>query len=113
MGYAAQVMRSIVVDFVRRRSADRRGGAAIHVDLDVAAAHISDPRELEVLQIHEALQELEKIDPRLLEAATDPKKRSNEFEFLRTCEVNYNVDHDRTRQAAASGTFPRPPSCPA
>ena len=66
MGYAAQVMRSIVVDFVRRRSADRRGGDAIHVDLDVAAAHLSDPREREVLQIHEALQELEKIDPRLV-----------------------------------------------
>lgn len=33
--------------------------------------------------------------PKVLEAATDPKKRSNEFEFLRTCEVNYNVDHDR------------------
>jgi hypothetical protein len=38
MGYAAQVMRSIVVDFVRRRSADRRGGDAVHVDIDVAAA---------------------------------------------------------------------------
>ncbi len=66
MGYAAQVMRSIVVDFVRRRSADRRGGDAIHIDIDVAAAHIVDPREREVLQIHEALQELEKIDPRLV-----------------------------------------------
>ena len=66
MGYAAQVMRSIVVDFVRRRSADRRGGDAIHVDIDVAAAHITDPREREVIQIHEALQELEKIDPRLV-----------------------------------------------
>ena len=66
MGYAAQVMRSIVVDFVRRRSADRRGGDAIHVDIDVAAVHISDPREREVLQIHEALQELAKIDPRLV-----------------------------------------------
>ncbi len=62
MGYAAQVMRSIVVDFVRRRSADRRGGDAIHVDIDVAAAHIVDPRRARVLQIHEALQELEKID---------------------------------------------------
>jgi RNA polymerase sigma factor (TIGR02999 family) len=66
MGYAAQVMRSIVVDFVRRRSADRRGGDAIHVDIDVAAAHITDPREREVIQIHEALQELAKIDPRLV-----------------------------------------------
>jgi RNA polymerase sigma factor (TIGR02999 family) len=66
MGYAAQVMRSIVVDFVRRRSADRRGGDAVHVDLDAAAAQVEDPREREVLQIHEALQELSKIDPRLV-----------------------------------------------
>jgi RNA polymerase sigma factor (TIGR02999 family) len=66
MGYAAQVMRSIVVDFVRRRSADRRGGDAVHVDLDVAAVQVEDPREREVLQIHEALQELAKIDPRLV-----------------------------------------------
>jgi RNA polymerase sigma factor (TIGR02999 family) len=66
MGYAAQVMRSIVVDFVRRRSADRRGGDAIHVDLDLAAVQVEDPREREVLQIHEALQELAKIDPRLV-----------------------------------------------
>jgi RNA polymerase sigma factor (TIGR02999 family) len=64
MGYAAQVMRSIVVDFVRRRSTDRRGGDAIHIDLDVA--QVEDPREREVLQIHEALQELARIDPRLV-----------------------------------------------
>src|SRR5215510_5308434 len=33
MGYAAQVMRSIVVDFIRRRLADRRGGGAARVEL--------------------------------------------------------------------------------
>jgi RNA polymerase sigma factor (TIGR02999 family) len=66
MGYAAQVMRSIVVDFVRRRSTDRRGGEAIHVDLDTASAQVEDSREREVLEIHEALQELSKIDPRLV-----------------------------------------------
>ena len=63
MGYAAQVMRSIVVDFVRRRSADRRGGDAIHVDIDVAAAHIVDPREQGAQR---GAPELEKIDPRLV-----------------------------------------------
>jgi RNA polymerase sigma factor (TIGR02999 family) len=67
MGYAAQVMRSIVVDFVRRRSADRRGGDAVHVDLDLAVAQVEDPRDREVLQIHEALQELAKIDARLVQ----------------------------------------------
>lgn len=66
MGYAAQVMRSIVVDFVRRRSTDRRGGDVIHVDLDAAGADVEDAREREVLEIHEALQELSKIDPRLV-----------------------------------------------
>jgi RNA polymerase sigma factor (TIGR02999 family) len=66
MGYAAQVMRSIVVDFVRRRSTDRRGGHVIHVDLDTAGAQAEDSREREVLEIHQALQELSKIDPRLV-----------------------------------------------
>ena len=33
MAYAARVMRSVVVDFVRRRAADRRGGDAVHVEL--------------------------------------------------------------------------------
>jgi RNA polymerase sigma factor (TIGR02999 family) len=66
MGYAAQVMRSIVVDFVRRRSTDRRGGDVLHVDLDTAGAQVEDSRAREVLEIHEALQELSKIDPRLV-----------------------------------------------
>jgi RNA polymerase sigma factor (TIGR02999 family) len=66
MGYAAQVMRSIVVDFVRRRSTDRRGGDVIHVDLDAPGSHVEDAREREVLEIHEALQELSKIEPRLV-----------------------------------------------
>ncbi len=66
MGYAAQVMRSIVVDFVRRRSAARRGGGAAHVELDESAMQVTDPREREVLQIHEALEELARIDENLV-----------------------------------------------
>src|SRR5262245_28599991 len=65
MGYAAQVMRSIVVDFVRRRAADRRGGGAAHVELDDAIPLPSDPREREVLQVHEALEQLASIDSHL------------------------------------------------
>jgi RNA polymerase sigma factor (TIGR02999 family) len=66
MGYAAQVMRSIVVDFVRRRSAERRGGGAVHVELDDQALQVTDPREREVLQVHEALEELARIDANLV-----------------------------------------------
>lgn len=63
MGYAAHVMRSIVVDFVRRRLADRRGAGAKHVELDTALP--ADPREREVLAVHEALEELAAIDAHL------------------------------------------------
>jgi RNA polymerase sigma factor (TIGR02999 family) len=66
MAYSARVMRSVVVDFVRRRAADRRGGDVVHVDLDDPAAGVSDPRELEVMRIDEALQELAAIDERLV-----------------------------------------------
>src|ERR1035441_10648013 len=38
MAYAARVMRSIVVDAVRRRNADRHGGPAVHVELEEAEA---------------------------------------------------------------------------
>lgn len=66
MAYAARVMRSVVVDFVRRRAADRRGGDVVHVELDESAAGLSDPRELEVMRIDEALEELAAIDERLV-----------------------------------------------
>src|SRR5882724_7351344 len=37
LAYAAQVMRSIIVDFVRQRHAERRGGNDAHVPLEAAA----------------------------------------------------------------------------
>jgi len=66
MAYAARVMRSVVVDFVRRRAADRRGGDAVHVEFEESAVAVADPREREVVRIDEALQELAAIDERLV-----------------------------------------------
>jgi len=66
MAYAARVMRSVVIDFVRRRAAERRGGDAVHVGLDEELAELTDPREREVVRVHEALQELAAIDERLV-----------------------------------------------
>ena len=65
LAYAAQVMRSVVVDFVRRRAAERRGGNATHLDLD-AQPIAADPGEQEILRVHEALEELKTIDERLV-----------------------------------------------
>ena len=65
LAYAARVMRSVVVDLVRRRSADRRGGGIAHVELDEALVP-ADPREREIARIDEALEELAAIDARLV-----------------------------------------------
>lgn len=67
MAYAATTMRSIVIDFVRRRKAERRGGDAEHVTLDtLAAEQIGAASDDEILAVHEALEALAEIDARLV-----------------------------------------------
>jgi RNA polymerase sigma factor (TIGR02999 family) len=66
MAYAARVMRSVVVDFVRSRRADRRGGSMVRIDLDEGLAEPADSREREITRINEALEELAAIDERLV-----------------------------------------------
>ncbi|MDE3009817.1 MAG: sigma-70 family RNA polymerase sigma factor [Pseudomonadota bacterium] len=65
MAYAAQVMRSILVDFARKRSAERRGGGAIHLTLSTGLLDTHGGIDADIEQINEALLELEASDPRL------------------------------------------------
>jgi len=66
--YASHVMRSVIVDFVRERSAERRGGGALHVTLDSeVVGDESSMDEDEILGIHAALEELARVDPQLVE----------------------------------------------
>lgn len=65
LAYAAQVMRSIVVDLLRARQADRHGGGAWHVTLNTAIGDSVARHEDEVLRVHEALDELAGSEPRL------------------------------------------------
>lgn len=68
MAYAARVMRSVVVDMVRARNSERRGGDAVHVELDEANVEaVSGPPADEVLRVHDSLEELAAIDPRLVQ----------------------------------------------
>jgi RNA polymerase sigma factor (TIGR02999 family) len=67
--YASRVMRSVIVDYARARSAERRGGDSEHVVLDT---HLSDQiaaPENDALRVHEALEVLQKAEPRLAQVA--------------------------------------------
>jgi len=67
LAYAARVMRSIVVDFVRQRLAKRRGGDEIRVTLGTDIGCSTAVSEEQIMQVDEALQELAVLDPRLVE----------------------------------------------
>lgn len=67
MRYAGNVMRSVVVDFVRERMAERRGGAAPHVTLNTQINDAAASGEEEILRVHEALDELAQYDERMVQ----------------------------------------------
>ena len=63
-GYASQVMRSVIVDTARARMAERRGGDAQKMALSTDLVGELQQDEQGIVQVHEALQELEKADAR-------------------------------------------------
>jgi len=65
LAYAAQAMRSIIVDFARARLADRRGGAAHHTELRTELDGALPQGDEQIVQVHDALLELEHRDARL------------------------------------------------
>lgn len=60
---AAQMMRRVLVDYARTITRAKRGGKALHVSLDQAANFVKD-KDLDLLRLDEALNELSKIDAR-------------------------------------------------
>ncbi len=66
MGYAARVMRGLIIDHARSRTATKRGGEFEITSLEIdVAAEIVDDKELS--SISDALDELAKIEPELAE----------------------------------------------
>jgi len=63
--YASQVMRSVIVDAVRERQAERRGGDLALLTLDTQMSAQLPAGEQEVIDVHEALLALEQAEPRL------------------------------------------------
>ena len=66
--YASQVMRSVIVNSVRERIAQKRGGDRLPLTLSTQLA-VNDDDEEVILKVHEALEALERADPRLAQVA--------------------------------------------
>src|SRR5437870_11136602 len=60
-GIAAQLMRRILIDHARSYHYQKRGGGALRVSLDEAAA-VTEARAAELLAVDEALEKLTEMD---------------------------------------------------
>jgi RNA polymerase sigma factor (TIGR02999 family) len=58
-------MRSVVIDLARARQAERRGGGQSVLTLDTGVAEQLPQPVDDVLKVHEALDELAEVEPRL------------------------------------------------
>lgn len=67
LAYASRVMRSVIIDFVRARVAERRGGHAEHVRLTTKIGDEVGNDDAQLLRVHEALDELESVDARMVQ----------------------------------------------
>ena len=66
LAYAATTMRTVVIDYLRRRASEKRGGDVEHITLDTALGEVLGAKDDEILDVHEALQSLAKVDERLV-----------------------------------------------
>jgi RNA polymerase sigma factor (TIGR02999 family) len=65
-GVAAQVMRRVLVDHARARLSEKRGGGLRAITLDEvhdASEHVEQANGMDVLDLHEALEKLARLDP--------------------------------------------------
>ena len=63
--YASKVMRSVIIDCVRERRAERHGGDLERLTLSTQLLESLDGPELDVLRVNEALDVLAHAEPRL------------------------------------------------
>lgn len=61
---AARAMRQILVSYARSQQSQKRGGGAFKVDLDEAAL-VSPEESKEIVDLHEALEQLATLDSRM------------------------------------------------
>lgn len=67
LAYAARVMRSVVIDFVRESQAERRGGDLVQVTLNTEVGAATSEDAGTILKVSEALDALASSDERLVQ----------------------------------------------
>jgi RNA polymerase sigma factor (TIGR02999 family) len=65
LAYASRTMRSVIVDFARRRQSERHGGDALIITLTGTLPERQPAAADDIVRVHEALEELAAIDARL------------------------------------------------
>lgn len=60
----ARAMRQILVDYARRVSAEKRGGNAVHTELNASQISGSDT-PVDILELDDAMKQLAELNPRL------------------------------------------------
>lgn len=66
LAYAASVMRSVVVDFIRQARAQQRGGGSVHVTLNSNVFDSAESPADEIIRLNDFLDVLKEVDPRLV-----------------------------------------------
>jgi RNA polymerase sigma factor (TIGR02999 family) len=64
LAVAARAMRQVLVDHARRFRAEKRGGGAVHLDLDAAEVAVEERADV-LVALDESLARLTKLSPRL------------------------------------------------
>jgi RNA polymerase sigma factor (TIGR02999 family) len=64
LGFAARVVRHVLVEYARARAAQKRGGDRQRVELSSDALRLEPKRGIDVLALEEALEKLKTIQPR-------------------------------------------------
>jgi len=67
LGYASRAMRGLVINYVRTRSAYKRGGELTFTSLDDARAQTAPDVDVDLLALSKALDELAVLEPGLAE----------------------------------------------
>jgi RNA polymerase sigma factor (TIGR02999 family) len=63
-GITAKLMRQILIEYLRKKRAAKRGGAEQDVKLDEVEEYLAEKRPVDLIELEEALVQLESIDAR-------------------------------------------------